>query len=116
MAVIAILPFLNPEQILFMMNFDVLDDLAHRLAEFLSPERMQQPRSELQTLLQQFLHSSFRSLNLVTREEFELQCAILQRTREKLENLQRALRDETNPANTQATSQPSKPETSDDVE
>ena len=98
-----------------MMNFNALDDLAHRLGEFMSPEWMQRPRSELQALLRQILHSSFRSLNLVTREEFELQCALLQRTREKLEILQRALRDVSNQPNAQTTSQPSKPEASDEV-
>ena len=76
-----------------MVNVDVLDDIAQRLGNFISPEKLQLPRSELHAMLKQILQSSFRSLNLVTREEFEVQCGVLQRTREKLETLERILQD-----------------------
>ncbi len=45
------------------------------------------PTAELQALLQ----SSFSRLNLVSREEFDAQTAVLLRTREKLEQLERQL-------------------------
>lgn len=76
-----------------MIKFDVLDDIAQRLGDFISPEKLQLPRSELHAMLKEILHSSFRSLNLVTREEFEVQRSVLQRTREKLESLEKMLQD-----------------------
>ena len=42
------------------------------------------PKRELQVALQ----SSLAKLNLVTREEFDAQAAVLQRTRQKLEALE----------------------------
>ena len=89
-----------------MVNFDVLDDIARRLGDFISPEKLQLPRSELHTLLKQILHSSFLSLNVVTREEFEVQCRVLQRTREKLDTLERALQDLPQPANSDSSQTP----------
>ena len=43
--------------------------------------------AQLQTLLQ----SALRKCNLVTREEFDAQSAVLLRTREKLENLEQKI-------------------------
>lgn len=43
------------------------------------------PKKELQAALQ----SALSKLNLVTREEFDAQTAVLQRTRAKLEDLER---------------------------
>ena len=45
------------------------------------------PKRELEQLLQ----GSLRQLNLVTREEFDAQTAVLQRSREKLDALEKAL-------------------------
>ena len=45
------------------------------------------PKRELEQLLQ----GSLRKLNLVTREEFDAQTAVLQRSREKLDALEKAL-------------------------
>jgi len=41
--------------------------------------------------LQQALQSACQRLDLVTREEFDAQAAVLQRTREKLEQLEQRL-------------------------
>ncbi len=45
------------------------------------------PEKELRALLE----SALRKMNLVSREEFDAQQAVLQRTREKLEALERQL-------------------------
>jgi ubiquinone biosynthesis accessory factor UbiK len=49
------------------------------------------------------LQSTFQKLDLVTREEFDVQTAVLARTREKLEALEKRLQDWEN-----ATKPPSK--------
>ncbi len=66
----------------------MLNHLSQKLAEEL--ERLipdlesLSPRRELQSALQ----AALRSLDLVTREEFDAQAAVLQRTRERLEALE----------------------------
>jgi BMFP domain-containing protein YqiC len=42
----------------------------------------------LQQQIKQMLQSSFSKLDLVTRDEFDAQAAVLSRTREKLEQLE----------------------------
>jgi BMFP domain-containing protein YqiC len=42
----------------------------------------------MQQQIKTVLQSSFAKLDLVTREEFDAQAAVLQRTREKLEQLE----------------------------
>lgn len=48
---------------------------------------------EVKENVQAALRSAFERLDLVTREEFEVQEAVLRRTREKLERLQAKLAD-----------------------
>jgi BMFP domain-containing protein YqiC len=48
-------------------------------------------REELQQNFKAVLQSGLSRLDLVTREEFEVQRAVLLRTREKLEELQRTV-------------------------
>ena len=43
---------------------------------------------ELQNYLQQALSSSLKKMDLVTRHEFDIQSAVLQRTREKVEKME----------------------------
>ncbi|MDQ3511968.1 MAG: accessory factor UbiK family protein [Pseudomonadota bacterium] len=50
-------------------------------------------RDELQQNFKSVLQSGLAKLDLVTREEFEVQRAVLLRTREKLDQLQRAVAD-----------------------
>jgi ubiquinone biosynthesis accessory factor UbiK len=63
-----------------MIDFNQIDDLARRLSG-LVPPGLREGREELQ--------SGLSRLDLVTREEFDVQRAVLLRTREKLEALQR---------------------------
>ena len=61
-----------------------LDELTQRVADALPPgfgDIQQDVKKNLRSAMQ----STFAKLDLVTREEFEVQSAVLQRTREKLE-------------------------------
>ena len=78
-----------------MIDLNHIDDLARRLSSLVPPglrgEATQDLRDELQQNFKAVLQSGLAKLDLVTREEFEVQRAVLLRTREKLEQLQRAV-------------------------
>ena len=78
-----------------MIDFNQIDDLARRLSSLvpqgLRGDATQDLRDELQQNFKAVLQSGLAKLDLVTREEFEVQRAVLLRTREKLEQLQRAV-------------------------
>ena len=75
------------------MNFDpkTLDDLARRLAESVPPG-LTAMRQELEQNFRSVLQSGLSRLDLVTRQEFEVQAGVLRRTRERLEELEERLR------------------------
>jgi len=73
-----------------MIDLDKLDDLARRLSG-LVPPAMREGREELQQNFKAVLQAGLGKLDLVTREEFEVQRAVLLRTREKLEALEALL-------------------------
>lgn len=70
-----------------MLDPKLLDDLSRRLAENV-PRGLQDLQEDLQRNLRAGVESALGKLNLVTREEFEVQQAVLQRTREKLQALE----------------------------
>ncbi len=65
-----------------------LDELARRLAG-LVPANLREARDDLSANFRATLRSGLRELDLVTREEFDVQRAVLLRTREKIEALER---------------------------
>ena len=71
-----------------MIDLAQLDDLARRLSG-LVPPGIREGRDELQQNFKSVLQSGLARLDLVTREEFDVQRAVLLRTREKLEALER---------------------------
>ena len=73
-----------------MIDLNHIDDLARRLSAMVPPG-LRESRDELQQNFKSVLQSGLARLDLVTREEFEVQRAVLLRTREKLEELQRAV-------------------------
>jgi len=73
-----------------MIDLSHLDDLARRLSA-LVPPGLREGREELQQNFKSVLQSGLAKLDLVTREEFEVQRAVLLHTREKLEQLQRSV-------------------------
>lgn len=74
------------------MSDKSIEDLARRLAEAV-PEGLRSVRKDLEENFQSVLKSGLGKLDLVTREEFEVQEAVLARTREKLEALEARLKD-----------------------
>ena len=74
------------------MAFDprLIDDLARRLAGAV-PESMLALRRDLEQNFKGVLQSQLAKLDLVTREEFDVQAAVLKRTREKLAALEQRL-------------------------
>lgn len=73
-----------------MIDLNHIDELARRLAG-LVPPGLRESRDELQQNFKSVLQTGLARLDLVTREEFEVQRAVLLRTREKLEQLQQAV-------------------------
>lgn len=69
------------------MNRTSIEELARKLAEAV-PEGMRSIRSDLEENFRGVLQTGLDKLDLVTREEFEVQEAVLLRTREKLEALE----------------------------
>lgn len=70
-----------------MIDLRQLDELARRLSS-LVPPGLREGRDELQQNFKAVLQSGLGKLDLVTREEFDVQRAVLLRTRERLEQLQ----------------------------
>lgn len=73
-----------------MIDLNHIDELARRLSD-LVPPGLRQSREELQSTFKSALQAGLAKLDLVTREEFEVQRAVLLRTREKLEALEQAV-------------------------
>ncbi len=73
-----------------MIDLKNLDDLARKLSD-LVPPGLKDARADLEQNFKATLQAGLGRLELVTREEFEVQRAVLLRTREKLDALERAL-------------------------
>jgi len=71
-------PMLDPKR---------LDDLAQRLSGSL-PKGLQALQEDINRNLRASLQGGLAKLDLVTREELDIQAAVLARTREKLEGLE----------------------------
>jgi ubiquinone biosynthesis accessory factor UbiK len=67
-----------------------IDDLARRLAAAVSPG-LSALRRDLEDNFKAVLQSGLTRLDLVSRQEFDVQAAVLRRTREKLDALEARL-------------------------
>jgi hypothetical protein len=67
-----------------------IDELARSLVGLIPPG-MDKAAADVEQSMKATLMAGLRKLDLVTREEFEVQRAVLLRTREKLEQLEREL-------------------------
>ncbi len=63
------------------------EDLAKKLYTAL-PTSLQKVENEIQQKFKDILQSAFTCMDLVTREEFDVQVKVLARTREKVDALQ----------------------------
>jgi BMFP domain-containing protein YqiC len=66
------------------MNTKFIEDLNARIVTFLQ----QTPVADVQKNMKAMLSSTFAQMDLVTREEFDIQTEVLKRTREKLAALE----------------------------
>ena len=73
-----------------MINRDELNNLAKKITSLL-PDNVQQMQDDLESNIHTLLQNTLAKMNLVTREEFDVQTALLERTREKLEKLEQLL-------------------------
>ena len=78
-----------------MIDLQHIDELARRLSNLVPPTMrghgFDDLRDELQENFKSVLQAGLAKLDLVTREEFEVQRAVLLRTREKLDALQQTV-------------------------
>lgn len=72
------------------MNSESIDKLARNLAAAV-PDSLRSIGDELEKNFRSVLQAGLGKLDLVTREEFEVQEAVLRRTREKLEAMEARL-------------------------
>lgn len=70
-----------------MIDPKILDNLASRLAAALPPG-IKEIKSDAEKNFRAILQSTFAKLNLVTREEFDVQTAVLNRTQIKVRELE----------------------------
>lgn len=67
-----------------------IDDLAKKLAGAM-PGSVKQAKDDMEKTFHSILQSAFAKLDLVTREEFDVQAAVLAKTRAKLEKLEQSI-------------------------
>tara|TARA_B100001113_G_scaffold247131_1_gene203462 strand:- start:764 stop:991 length:228 start_codon:yes stop_codon:yes gene_type:complete len=67
-----------------------LKNITKKITENL-PDDLEAIKGDLQQNIQSLIESQIKNLDLVTREEFEIQEQVLKRTREKLEELEKQL-------------------------
>ena len=70
-----------------MFEPSTLNDLAKRLAGVV-PGDLHMLKGDMEKTFQAILQASFSRMNLVSREEFDVQRSVLARTREQLEALE----------------------------
>ncbi len=75
-----------------MINTPKIDRLATRLQKILPPGG-EQLREDLKKNLTAMVNATLARMDLITREEFEVQKALLARTREKLQKLEARLQE-----------------------
>ena len=75
-----------------MIDHKTIDDLARRLGEAL-PDGVRNMQQDIEKNMRAVLTSTFARLDLVTREEFDVQKAVLARTRARLEAMEQRLSD-----------------------
>lgn len=73
-----------------MVDPKIVDDLARRIAASV-PDSVKALQADLEQNFRAALQAGLGRLDLVTREEFDVQQGVLRRTREKLERLEQRL-------------------------
>ena len=71
-----------------MLDPKQLDELTQRLSKLI-PKGVKNVQTDIEKNIRALLQSAFAKMDLVTREEFDVQSAVLARTRAKLEDLEK---------------------------
>ena len=79
------------------MITETLDKLSQQIFDVL-PDSVQQINKDLRDELKAMINAAFSRLDLVTREEFDIQTKVLQATRARVEALERELEKRDNKA------------------
>lgn len=70
-----------------MLDSNLIDEISNKIRIMMA----ENPAGDLEKNLRAMLQSAFARLDLVTREEFDVQTQVLQRTREQLNTLEQKL-------------------------
>ncbi len=73
-----------------MIDLGKIDDIVNRLSESLPPG-VTRLREDLEKQFRSVLKAAFEKMELVTREEFDIQKSVLQKTELKLKQLEQQL-------------------------
>ncbi|MCW8873692.1 MAG: accessory factor UbiK family protein [Xanthomonadales bacterium] len=73
-----------------MLDLRMIDELTRKLGESLPPG-VNQTKEELERRFRSVLTGAFERMNLVSREEFDARCKMLEETRAKLQALEEQL-------------------------
>ena len=73
------------------MQIPDIDKLIQSVVENL-PKRIGPFNDELQDYLQQALSSALKKMDIVTRHDFDIQTAVLQKTRSKVDELEKTIK------------------------
>ena len=68
-----------------MLNAKLIDDITAKISDIIAAS----PAKDIEKNLRALMTAAFTKMDLVTREEFDVQVELLKRTREKLEELER---------------------------
>ena len=74
-----------------MIDNQTINQLSDKISELLPPG-LQQVKADFDSRVRQLLQQQLASLEMVSREEFEIQTRVLERTREKLESIEAKLK------------------------
>ena len=69
---------------------DSIEQLSKRISDLI-PGNVKHMQEDIEANFRSLLQSTLSKMNLVSREEFDVQTAVLQRTREKLEQLEKEI-------------------------
>ncbi|NVJ59188.1 MAG: accessory factor UbiK family protein [Gammaproteobacteria bacterium] len=70
-----------------MIDASIIDDLANKMSQIIPPE-LKKLHQDFEDQARRILKSQLSQLDLVTRDEFDVQAKVLQKTRAKLESLE----------------------------
>lgn len=77
---------------MLMINADFIETITKKLSDAVPPS-LQAIKADLEKNFRAVLQSAFAKLDLVTREEFDVQRGVLAKTRSKLEAMEKKIND-----------------------